>query len=99
MSKLKNEEIIHQLKDLVDWKYTDNSLTRSYQLDSFMDVMSFANLVSDKSEEINHHPKMIIDYNNITFILATHSEGGVTKLDFDLASFINNIYYELYASI
>mgnify|MGYP006245669533 FL=1 len=99
MSKLKNEEIAHQLKDLDDWKYTDNSLTRSYQLDSFMDVMSFANLVSDKSEEINHHPKMIIDYNNITFILATHSEGGVTKLDFDLASFINNIYYELYASI
>ena len=99
MSKLKNEEIIHQLKDLDDWKYTDNSLTRSYKLDSFMDVMSFANLVSDKSEEINHHPKMIIDYNNITFILTTHSEGGVTKLDFDLASFINNIYYELYASI
>ena len=99
MSKLKNDEIIHQLKDLDDWKYTDNSLTRSYQLDSFMDVMSFANLVSDKSEEINHHPKMIIDYNNITFILTTHSEGGVTKLDFDLASFINNIYYELYASI
>ena len=99
MSKLKNEEIIHQLKDLVDWKYTDNSLIRSYQLESFMDVMSFANLVSDKSEEIDHHPKMIIDYNNITFLLTTHSEGGVTKLDFDLASFINNIYYELYESV
>ena len=42
---------------------------------------------------------MIIDYNNITFILTTHSEGGVTKLDFNLASFINNIYYELYESI
>ena len=98
MSKLKNEEIAHQLKDLNDWKYTDNSLTRSYQLKSFMDVMSFANLVSDKSEEIDHHPKMIIDYNNITFILTTHSEGGVTKLDFDLASFINNIYLELYES-
>ena len=66
MSKLKNEEIVHQLKDLDDWEYTDNSLTRSYQLESFMDVMSFANLVSDKSEEIDHHPKMIIDYNNIT---------------------------------
>ena len=99
MSKLKNEEIAHQLKDLDDWKYKDNSLTRSYQLESFMDVMSFANLVSDKSEEIDHHPKMIIDYNNITFLLTTHSEGGVTKLDFNLASFINNIYYELYESI
>lgn len=99
MTKLGNTEIDQHLKDLEGWNFIDNSLTRSYQLDSFMDVMSFANLVSDKSEEINHHPKMIIDYNNITFILATHSEGGVTKLDFDLASFINNIYYELYASI
>ena len=97
--KLKNEEITHQLKDLDDWKYTDNSLIKSYKLESFMDVMSFANLVSDKSEEIDHHPKMIIDYNNIIFILTTHSEGGVTKLDFDLALFINNIYYELYESI
>ena len=99
MSKLKNEEIAHQLKDLDDWKYTDNSLTRSYQLESFMDVMSFANLVSDKSEEIDHHPKILNDYNKITLILTTHSEGGVTKLDFNLASFINNIYYELYESI
>ena len=34
-----------------------------------MEVMSFANLVSDRSEKIDHHPKIIIDYDTIVFEL------------------------------
>ena len=97
--KLSNKEITDKLLDLKDWKFIDNSITVSYKLSSFMDAMSFANLVSDKSEEINHHPKFIIDYDRVTFMITTHSIGGVSKLDFDLASFINNLYYELYEFI
>ena len=99
MKILNEKDIQIALTSLDGWSINKGLLNKTYTLNSFMDVMSFANLVSDKSEEIDHHPKMIIDYNNITFILTTHSDGGVTKLDFDLASFINNIYYELYESI
>ena len=60
-----------------------------------MDVMSLSNLVSDKSEQIDHHPKMIIDYDKIEFELSTHSEGGITVLDFELANFIEDTYNEL----
>ena len=63
-----------------------------------MDVMSLSNLVSDKSEQIDHHPKMIIDYGTIEFELSTHSVGGVTVLDFELANFIEDTYYELFQS-
>jgi 4a-hydroxytetrahydrobiopterin dehydratase len=66
-------------------------------LDSFMEVMSLANLVSDKSEQIDHHPKMIIDFNQIEFIITTHSEGGITNLDLLLASFIEETYNELFS--
>ncbi len=61
-----------------------------------MDVMSFSNLVSDKSEQIDHHPKMIIDYDTIEFKLSTHSVGGITVLDFELANFIEDTYDELF---
>ena len=62
-----------------------------------MEVMSLANLVSDKSEQIDHHPKMIIDFNKIEFLITTHSEGGITNLDFILASFIEETYNELFS--
>ena len=62
-----------------------------------MEVMSLANLVSDKSEQIDHHPKMIIDFNQIEFLITTHSEGGLTNLDFILASFIEETYNELFS--
>jgi len=78
------------------WEETNNRLIVNYKLSSFMEVMSFANLVSDRSEKIDHHPKIIIDYNTIVFELTTHSEGGITSLDIQLANFIHETYNELF---
>ena len=61
-----------------------------------MEVMSFANLVSDRSEKIDHHPKIIIDYDTIVFELTTHSAEGITSLDIRLANFIHETYNELF---
>ena len=97
MKRLSDKEIINELSLLNDWVLYDNQITKVYKLDSFMEVMSLANLVSDKSEQIDHHPKMIIDFNQIEFLITTHSEGGITCLDFLLASFIEETYNELFS--
>ena len=97
MKRLSNKEIINELSLLNNWLLSDNQITKVYKLDSFMEVMSLANLVSDKSEQIDHHPKMIIDFNQIEFLITTHSEGGITNLDFMLASFIEETYNELFS--
>jgi len=96
LDKLTTTQIESELIKLNNWNFKDNLLSRVYKLSSFMDVMSFSNLVSDKSEQIDHHPKMIIDYNTIKFELSTHSVGGITVLDFELANFIEDTYYELF---
>jgi 4a-hydroxytetrahydrobiopterin dehydratase len=96
LKRLSDKEIINELSLLNDWALNDNQITKVYKLSSFMEVMSLANLVSDKSEQIDHHPKMIIDFNQIEFLITTHSEGGITNLDFILASFIEEIYNELF---
>ena len=97
MKRLSDKEIINELSLLNDWVLNDNQITKVYKLDSFLEVMSLANLVSDKSEQIDHHPKMIIDFNQIEFLITTHSEGGITNLDFLLASFIEETYSELFS--
>ena len=97
MKRLSDKEIINELSLLNDWVLNDNQITKVYKLNSFMEVMSLANLVSDKSEQIDHHSKMIIDFNQIEFLITTHSEGGITNLDFILASFIEETYNELFS--
>ena len=97
MKRLSDKEIINELSLLNDWVLNDNQITKVYKLNSFMEVISLANLVSDKSEQIDHHPKMIIDFNQIEFLITTHSEGGVTNLDILLASFIEETYNELFS--
>ena len=97
MKRLSNKEIINELSLLNNWLLSDNQITKVYKLDSFMEVVSLANLVSDKSEQIDHHPKMIIDFNQIEFLITTHSEGGITNLDLLLASFIEETYNELFS--
>ena len=97
MKRLSDKEIINELSLLNDWVLNDNQITKVYKLDSFMEVMSLAKLVADKSEQIDHHPKMIIDFNQIEFLITTHSEGGITSLDFLLASFIEETYNELFS--
>lgn len=98
MDKLNKTQIQEELLKLDNWTFSNNLLFKAYKLSSFMDVMSFSNLVSDKSEQIDHHPKMIIDYNTIEFELSTHSLGGITELDFELANFIEETYDELFQS-
>ena len=96
MKKLSTKEIESHLSHLKGWKVINNTLLIKYKLSSFMEVMSFANLVSDRSEKLDHHPKIIIDYDTIIFELTTHSEGGITSLDIQLANFIHETYNELF---
>ena len=97
MKKLTPKDIESHLLSMEGWKESDNILSITYKLSSFMEVMSFANLVSDRSEKIDHHPKIIIDYDTIVFELTTHSVEGLTLLDIRLANFIHETFNEIFA--
>ena len=98
MKKLTPKDIESHLLSLEGWKESDNILSITYKLSSFMEVMSFANLVADRSEKIDHHPKIIIDYDTIVFELTTHSLEGLTLLDIRLANFIHETFNEIFAT-
>ena len=96
MEKLSPSEIESKLVNLEKWNWDNGYIFRQYKLNSFMDVMSLSNLVSDKAEQIDHHPKIIIDYDCVEFRLSTHSIGGISELDFELAKFIQETFNELF---
>lgn len=96
MEKLNKTQINEKLKKIDQWSILDKALHKKYTANSFMEVMSFANLIADRCEQINHHSKIVIDYNKIEFFIYTHSVDGITMLDIDLAFFIEDVYNELY---
>ncbi len=69
-----------------DWDEVDGALERSYEFGSFRDAVDFVNRVAELAERENHHPDIAISYRTVTLRWTTHSEGGVTDRDRDLAA-------------
>lgn len=79
------------LDGLDDWSGDTTAITRTAQLPSFPDAIAVVDRVAVVAEEMNHHPDIDIRWRNLTFRCATHSAGGVTDLDIELARRIDEI--------
>jgi 4a-hydroxytetrahydrobiopterin dehydratase len=86
MAKLTTEAVQVALKKLPGWTLTDEAIGKQYTWPSFPDAIKFVNQVADLAEQADHHPDILINYRRVTLTLSTHSEGGITQKDFDLAA-------------
>jgi 4a-hydroxytetrahydrobiopterin dehydratase len=68
-----------------DWIEANGALERTFELSSFREAIAFVDRVADLAEEANHHPDIAISYRNVTLRWTTHSEGGITDRDRELA--------------
>ena len=80
------EELDRQLTDLPGvargrW----GSLVLAVQAPSFADAIRLVGLVADEAEQLDHHPDVDLRWRTVVFALSTHSAGGVTQLDVELA--------------
>ena len=85
MAKLPPEEIIHRLTGLAGWQLADNAIRKQFKFNDFMSAVAFVNRVANAAEAADHHPDIVINYTRVTMSLSTHSAGGITEKDFDLA--------------
>jgi 4a-hydroxytetrahydrobiopterin dehydratase len=83
---LDDEEIEQRLDELGDWEREENEIHKVYEFDDFASAIKFVNDVAKMADRYDHHPDMLISYNKVKLTLTTHSEGGLTSLDFDLAN-------------
>lgn len=88
MTTLTDEEIRTALAGLPGWELGDGAITREYRLDSFGGAIAFVVRLSYAAEAADHHPDLDVRYSRVRVTLSTHSEGGVTVKDVDLARII-----------
>ncbi len=91
MARLNQPEIDKALPGASGWSQNGDAITRTYTLPTFPAALVFACAVGNLAERADHHPDILIQYKKVTLTLSTHSEGGLTQKDFDLAREVNSI--------
>jgi len=92
MAHLTDTEIELRLARLPSWEIRAGLLTKTYLVRSFAHGVLFIGAIGQFAEAANHHPDVNLhDYNRVTVSLVTHSEGGLTGQDFDLAAQIDSL--------
>jgi len=91
LAALSKPEIHERLQKLRDWTHAGKALHRKYMFKSFLAAIAFVNKIADAAEKAGHHPDITINYSAVSISLSTHSEGGVTEKDFDLARQIDEL--------
>ena len=77
--------------ELSDWQEIDGALERTVELASFPEAIAFVNRLAEAAERENHHPDIAISWNTVDCTLSTHSQGGLTENDFELARQIDSV--------
>jgi 4a-hydroxytetrahydrobiopterin dehydratase len=91
-SLLGEDEITAALAALPGWERRGDSITRTADAADFPAAIRVVNAVAEAAEELNHHPDIDIRWRTLTFVLSTHSAGGLTSLDFQLAARIDQAF-------
>jgi 4a-hydroxytetrahydrobiopterin dehydratase len=84
-------EVDLALQDLPGWTSNGNAIQRLFRFDNFVQAMEFVNKIADAAEAANHHPDIVINYNQVTLALISHDSGGVTQRDIRMARKINEV--------
>lgn len=82
---LTDEEVERQLDDLPGWRREGESLVASYDAPDFPTAVQLIVAAADDAEQMQHHPDVDLRWKVTHWRLSTHSAGGVTQLDIELA--------------
>ncbi|HET8969425.1 MAG TPA: 4a-hydroxytetrahydrobiopterin dehydratase [Candidatus Nanopelagicales bacterium] len=88
---LDDDDRDRQLAGLPGWHGERASLQRSYEFPAFLVAVLAVDDVATAAEAMDHHPDIDIRWRTVTFTLSTHSAGGVTSLDIELAHRIHEL--------
>ena len=90
--RLDDAAIAEALASLPEWSRDGDVLVRSVRCRGWRAAIGLVDAVADEADRHNHHPDIAITgYRNVTFRLTTHSEGGITHRDVDLAREIEEL--------
>jgi 4a-hydroxytetrahydrobiopterin dehydratase len=87
-TKLSPAEIATRLKSLPDWRLDNGAIVREYTTDGWPTTLMLVNAIGFFAEAADHHPDLAVSWGKVQVKLWTHSAGGVTASDMELAQLI-----------
>ena len=90
--KLSEARVQTQLAELDGWTLGEGSIRRDFRFEDFVSAFGWMSSVALIAQAMDHHPDWKNVYNRVAVELSTHDAGGLTELDFRLASEMNRLY-------
>ena len=91
MARLSEEQIEEALESAEGWSREAEAIVKEFDRGDFMGSVGLVNDIAPVAEEMGHHPDLAISWDTVTVTISTHSEGGLTAADFDLARKIDDL--------
>jgi 4a-hydroxytetrahydrobiopterin dehydratase len=85
MARLSDQEIEQALTEHDGWSREGDAIVKEFDRGDFAGSVDFVNAIAPSAEEMNHHPDLEISWSKVKVKITTHSEGGLTGNDFELA--------------
>jgi 4a-hydroxytetrahydrobiopterin dehydratase len=89
MPLLSDSEVEERLAALDGWSRSGEAIEKEFKRGDFVGAVDFVRAMVEPAEEMNHHPDVAISWETVTVTISTHSEGGLTASDFELAAKID----------
>jgi 4a-hydroxytetrahydrobiopterin dehydratase len=86
MALLGDNEIEAKLAALAGWERRGDAIAKAFDRGDFVGSVRFVDSLVAPAEEMGHHPDLEISWSTVTVTISTHSEGGLTAADFELAT-------------
>ncbi len=95
---LSDDDLTRQLADLPEWHRHGDAILATFEAPDFPTAIRLVTEAADEAEQMDHHPDIDIRWRTTHWSLSTHSEGGLTQLDVELAHRISQAADRLGAS-
>ena len=82
---ISSADIEARLANLPGWSFQDNALVKEHNFSSYLSALDFVYALGHEAEEADHHPEISLNHKKATIKWSTHSAGGVTDADFQMA--------------
>ncbi|MEO8514674.1 MAG: 4a-hydroxytetrahydrobiopterin dehydratase [Ignavibacteria bacterium] len=92
MDKLTDKQLTEALKELNGWEFKEGSIKKTYKTQNFPSTMGFVTSIGGFCQKRNHHPDYVLmKFKEVEVSFSTHSAGGITQNDIDIASDLEKI--------
>ncbi len=85
MALLSDAEIGERLTGLAGWERAGAAIRKDFSCGDFVGSVAFVRSLVEPAEAMGHHPDLELSWDTVTVTISTHSEGGLTAADFELA--------------